>query len=176
MTDVYEPREDSLLLEKYVRKFARGNVLDMGTGSGIQAIAAAERATSVVAVDINQDAIEACKRDVCEKIIFLKSDLFSALEGKTFDTIIFNAPYLPDDESYKDVALDGGKIGYEVIERFLKDAKRFLTMDGLILLVFSSFTDKTKVDALIRMNGFEFNELERIHVMFEDIYCYKLKL
>jgi pyruvate dehydrogenase E1 component alpha subunit len=41
---VYEPREDSLLLEKYVKKFAKGIVLDIGTGSGIQAKAAAERA------------------------------------------------------------------------------------------------------------------------------------
>ena len=175
MSDVYEPREDSLILEKYVKKFARGNVLDMGTGSGIQARAAAEKATTVVAVDINQDAIEACKKD-SGKIIFLRSDLFSALEGKIFDTIIFNAPYLPDDDSYKDVALDGGKNGYEMIERFLRGAKRFLARDGLILLVFSSFTNKARVDALIRMNGFKFTELEKVHVMFEDIYCYKINL
>ena len=167
MTDVYEPREDSLLLEKYVKKFARGNVLDMGTGSGIQARAAAEKATTVVAVDINQDAIDACKKD-SGKIIFLRSDLFSALEGKIFDTIIFNAPYLPDDDSYKN--------GYEMIERFLRGAKRFLARDGLILLVFSSFTNKARVDALIRMNGFKFTELEKVHVMFEDIYCYKINL
>jgi release factor glutamine methyltransferase len=172
--DVYEPKEDSILLEKYVRKFARGAVLDVGTGSGIQARAAAERSESVTAVDINPDAIGGSEKD--GKIMFLKSDLFSAFKGQTikFDTIIFNAPYLPDDENVKDIALDGGKFGCEVIERFLKEAKNFLAKNGLILLVFSSFTDKGKVDAIIRYNGFRFEELERIHVMFEDIYCYKI--
>lgn len=38
----YEPREDSKLLERYVRKYAKGSVLDIGTGSGIQAISAAK--------------------------------------------------------------------------------------------------------------------------------------
>jgi release factor glutamine methyltransferase len=176
MTDVYEPREDSLLLEKYVRRFASGNVLDMGTGSGIQARAAAEKATSVIAVDINPDAIDECRKEDCKRISFVRSDLFSAFEGQQirFDTIIFNAPYLPNDENFKDVALDGGKNGYEIIGRFLADAKNFLAKDGLILLVFSSFTNKARVDALIRMNGFVFKELERIHVMFEDIYCYRI--
>jgi release factor glutamine methyltransferase len=178
MADVYEPREDSFLLEKYVKKFARGNVLDMGTGSGIQAIAAAEKAASVTAVDINTDAIEKCKKENCGKINFLRSDLFSAFEGQSikFDTIIFNAPYLPNDDDAKDVALDGGKMGYEVIEKFLAGAKIFLAKGGLILLVFSSFTNKGKVDAMISMKGFNFKELERIHIMFEDIYCYKITI
>ena len=82
MTDVYEPREDSLLLEKYVRRFASGNVLDMGTGSGIQARAAAEKATSVIAVDINPDAIDECRKEDCKRISFVRSDLFSAFEGQ----------------------------------------------------------------------------------------------
>ena len=34
---IYVPREDSFLLAKFVEKYAFGKVLDMGTGSGIQA-------------------------------------------------------------------------------------------------------------------------------------------
>ena len=41
--DVYEPREDSYLLQKYVEKYCKVDlVLDIGTGSGIQAITAAK--------------------------------------------------------------------------------------------------------------------------------------
>ena len=192
--EVYEPREDSLLLEKYVKKFARGFVLDIGTGSGIQVKAAAEKADFVIGVDINQKSLEFCNRFKSDKIIFLKSDLFSFFEKKRitlrngffgirdvknksfnkFDTIIFNPPYLPDEENYKDIALDGGKKGYEIIEKFLSNAKKFLAEDGLILLIFSSFTDKEKIDRLIQENGFEAEELERIHISFEDMYCYKI--
>ena len=35
---LYEPREDSRLLAKYAKKYAKGLVLDIGTGSGIQAL------------------------------------------------------------------------------------------------------------------------------------------
>ena len=170
MPNVYQPREDSFLLEKYVKKLARGNVLDIGTGSGIQAKAALN-AKSVTAVDINQEAINQCRKNI-KNITFLKSDLFSNVKGK-FDTIIFNAPYLPN-EGERDPALDGGKNGHETIERFLSQAKGFLASDGIILLVFSSFTNKEKVDRLIVENGFKFEELERIHFSFENIYCYKL--
>lgn len=176
--EVYEPREDSLLLEKYVKKFAKGVVLDIGTGSGIQAKAAAERADFVIGIDINLKSLEFCKKDIkSDKIKFLKSDLFSVFEkkrSKKFDTIIFNPPYLPEDKNCKDVALDGGKKGYEVIERFLSKAKRFLAEDGLILIIFSSFTGKEKIDRLIQKNGFMAEELERVHISFEDIYCYKI--
>jgi len=39
-------------------------VLDMGTGSGVNAILAATKSTDVVAVDINPRAVEAAQADV----------------------------------------------------------------------------------------------------------------
>ena len=88
---LYEPREDSELLVKYVKKHARGVVLDMGTGSGIQAIGAIEKGAEVLAVDVNKEAVEHCEK---KGINALQSDLFENVKGK-FDLIIFNPPYLP---------------------------------------------------------------------------------
>src|SRR3989338_7359534 len=45
---IYEPREDSDLLKKWVLKLVSGRVLDMGTGSGVQALAALETTTGGV--------------------------------------------------------------------------------------------------------------------------------
>jgi release factor glutamine methyltransferase len=174
MSNIYQPREDSFLLEKYVKKLARGHVLDMGTGSGIQAIAALPKAETVTAIDINPISINKCKTTI-KNITFIRSDLFSSLESKRkFDTIIFNAPYLPE-EGAKDPALDGGKKGHETIGRFLTQAKEFLARNGIILLVFSSLTDKDKVDELIKENGYRSELLEKIHISFEDIYCYRIR-
>jgi len=42
---------------------------------------------------------------------------------------LFNPPYLPDGK-VKDAALDGGKNGYNLICKFLHEAKRFLRPQG----------------------------------------------
>ncbi|MCH8004347.1 MAG: methyltransferase [Nanoarchaeota archaeon] len=178
----YESREDSTLLERYVRQYAKGNVLDMGTGSGIQAITAAHsnKVNSVLGMDILKSTIDYCKKHIKnKKIQFLVSDLFQIfkknknIENK-FDTIIFNPPYLPDELKVKDLTLEGGKKGYEVIERFLNQVNNFLKPDGFILIVFSSLTKKEKIDEFIKNNLLEFKLLEKQHYFFEDLYVYNI--
>ena len=64
-TDPYEPHEDTMLLHKHIKKYAKGKdeVLEMGTGSGILAIEASRYAKHVVAVDINPKAIELASKN-----------------------------------------------------------------------------------------------------------------
>ena len=118
---VYEPAEDSFMLQKHVKKHAKGIVLDMGTGSGIQALEAAKskKVVKVYAVDINRLVINYCRKNIInKKIVFLRSNLFSVFIGNEkfknikFDTILFNAPYLPQDKGIEDPALYGGREGY----------------------------------------------------------------
>ena len=87
---IYAPSDDSFLILEQVKKYAKGKVLDMCTGSGILAKAALEKTKDVTAVDIKEKAVNHCKKN---KINVIKSDLFHKVEGK-FDLIIFNPPYL----------------------------------------------------------------------------------
>lgn len=177
---IYEPAEDSLLLKKHIRGYARGKrlVLDMGTGSGILAVEAARYAERVIAVDINPGAVEYCKKNIRnDNIEFRQSDLFSNISTK-FDLIIFNPPYLPlDKEEPEDsrLATTGGKKGYELIERFLSEAGGHLLEDGAILLLFSSLAGVDNINRIILQNNFRYKELSRQHLFFEDIIIYSVK-
>ena len=165
---IYEPQEDSYMLEEQVKKLVKNvKVLDMGTGSGIQARAALENNCEVLAIDINQEAVDYVKK---KGIRVIKSDLFSNVEGK-FDVIIFNPPYLPEEELEDEeskLCTTGGKKGGEIVERFLRDVKDYLNENGFILVVVSSLTGKDLFE------GFKFEVLSEKSFFFEKLYAYRL--
>ena len=164
---MYEAAEDSFLLAKFVRDYAKGRVLDVGCGLGILMEAALGKTSNVEGVDIDEEAIDYCKK---KGLNVKKSDLFSNVRGK-FDLIVFNPPYLPEDE-IKDRDLIGGKKGYEVIEGFFLKVGKFLKKNGRILILFSSLTNKEKVDEIIKKNNFKFNLLAKEGYFFEKLYVY----
>ncbi len=175
--DVYQPAEDSYLLQKWVQRYAFGRVLDMGTGSGIQALTAVENPNvkEIIAVDINENAVQHVQELVTtqklRKIKVLQGNLWEPVQG-SFHTIILNPPYLPQDKGIEDKSIYGGKKGWELIARFFSRAAEHLFPDGMILLLFSSLTNKAKVEEILFHHLFEFKELERQKMAFEELYVY----
>jgi release factor glutamine methyltransferase len=177
---MYEPREDSYLMAKHlaeiIREYKPSSFLDMGCGSGIQsqvALKAGIKKENILAVDIDQDALEETKK---LGIKVLKSNLFDKIgENKKFDLIVFNAPYLPEDEHDKGKDTTGGKEGYEIISRFLKQAKEHLAKEGKILLLFSSLTNKKKVQELVKKQDFSFQEISKEKFFMEEIYLWVIE-
>ncbi len=183
--DIYQPAEDSYLLQRHLKEHAIGRVLDLGTGSGIQALTLVSfpNVREVIAVDINEKAIQALQQkishDKLRKIKAIISDLFTEVNGQ-FNIIVFNPPYLPQDyasdgREISDRTIYGGKKGWEVSERFFQQVSRYLFPDGEILFLFSSLTDKLKIDELIHSSMLEKIELEREKVSFEELYIYLIK-
>jgi release factor glutamine methyltransferase len=180
---LYEPAEDSFLIKKSVETLARGSVLEIGIGSGILSETAlnSRKVTSVIGVDIKQEAIDYCKDAIkvpkSKKFKLLKSDLFSNVPKQKFDTIIFNPPYLPEQEGELwDLKTDisGGQHGYEIIERFLSGVNNYLDDNGFVLLLFSSVTGRTKVEDLISHHMLEFEQLNKLGISFEQLFVYKI--
>lgn len=175
----YEPREDSYLILKHIKEYVKGAVLDMGTGSGILAEEAAKYADEVIGADINEYAVKKAQEKY-KNIKFVCSDLFSYFRKhpQKFDLIIFNPPYLPEDKDEpEDIKLmtTGGKYGYELIEKFLSQAKNYLKENGKILLLFSSLTNKNKVDEIISKNNYNCKEIDKQKLHFEELYIYLIK-
>lgn len=175
---IYPVEEDSKLLAEQVKKYSTGNVLDIGTGSGIQALTAAQKkdVKKVLAIDIQKEVIDHCKKNSKhKKITYKQSNLFQNIKNQKFDTIIFNPPYLPQDKGIDDVRLYGGKHGYELIEILMDQVNNYLNPNGIILLLFSSLSKKDKVDEFIDKNLLKKEQLSKKHVFFEDLYVYKIK-
>tara|TARA_Y100000310_G_scaffold343859_1_gene453532 strand:- start:1847 stop:2353 length:507 start_codon:yes stop_codon:yes gene_type:complete len=166
---IYKPREDSFLLQKHVKKFSEGRVLDMGTGSGIQAVTAAESAEYVLAVDVNPEAVEYARK---KGLNVIQSDLFESVSGQ-FDLIIFNPPYLPEDPDEPEdsrLATTGGKEGSELLLRFLENARKYLVEDGKVLVLVSSLTGD--VEELFK--GYDYKLLDSEKLFMEKLSVYLL--
>ena len=181
---VYPPSEDSYLLETEVKNFLKEikdksefKVLDMGSGSGIQAkaaIASGVKRKNIIAADIDKETVEKLKE---QKIPTRKSNLFSNInKEKRFNLIIFNAPYLPADKYDKKPDTTAGKTGNEIILKFLRKAKSHLAKDGIILLLFSSLSKPEKIINYSKKRNYNSEKLAEKNVgMMETLFVYMFK-
>ena len=149
--NVYEPAEDTFLFAENLDVEKGAQVLDVGAGCGMLGVLAAEKAGSVVAVDLNPFAV-CCARENAAlnnlrcKMAFIQTDLLTALnENARFDLILFNAPYLPaaesEAESWIGRSWAGGINGRQVIDRFISEAPLHLKLRGRILLMQSTIAN-----------------------------------
>ena len=161
--NVYEPAEDSFLFAENLAVKKCEVVLDMGTGCGILGIIAAEKAAKIVMVDVNPYAVRCAKENaklngVLEQICFVQGDLFAPMRTEEkFDSILFNAPYLPskpsEDKSWLGRAWAGGATGRQVIDRFVCEAPEYLKENGWILLMQSTLSDVNETLRRFEKNG-----------------------
>jgi len=186
--EVYSPSEDSFLLEKEILKLdLKGKIcLDLGAGSGVQAIAMLKaNASVIVCADINPLALIKSKENVLDflskhkeysktTLIFLESNLFSSLNNYKFDFIAFNPPYVPSEE-IKWVDLDGGKDGREVINKFLSSFANYLSSKGEVLLLISSLNKPLEIKSILKKKGFLTKKISSQRIFFEELIVLSIK-
>jgi release factor glutamine methyltransferase len=182
---VYEPAEDTFLLAERLAVTEDDVVLEVGTGCGILAVLAAEKAKRVVAVDVNPYAIECAIKNaqtnsVEDKIEFRRGDLFEPIkQNESLNVIVFNSPYLPsepdEEKSWIGKAWAGGPDGRQVIDRFIADAPNFLADDGKIQLVQSSLSDVDKTIRMFNERNLQAKVAAQVKFVFESIVLVEAK-
>jgi len=159
------------------------NVLDVGTGTGVQAIHAAKGgAKTVTAIDINPDAIECAKENVLlnnvqDRVSVVKSDLFEKIAlGTKFDLIIANLP-ITDFPSSGVVEASLYDPGYELHRRFLKDAKEYLSHGASIVMTHIDFNgegDFEKFEELLTSYGYKVDTFEEMSYLGYQWRLYRI--
>jgi release factor glutamine methyltransferase len=170
---VFRPRSDTWLLVAALRRRPElhgGAVLDVCTGSGAIAVAAAlAGARSVTAVDLSARAVLATLLNARlngVRVQALRGDLLDAVAGRRFDVIVSNPPYLPSEEERipgRGAArhTEAGGSGRIVLDRLIDAAPANLAPGGLLLVTHSSLNGEAETLDRMRAAGLEPAVVER---------------
>lgn len=173
--DTLIPRPDTeLMVEQILAHYPTQHptepaiqLLDLGTGSGAIALALAHErpAWQITASDQSEAALQVAQGNAEQlklTIELIHSDWFSALQGRAFDVIASNPPYIPQADphlSQGDVrfepisALASGDDGLDAIRHICATAPGFLKPGGQ-LFIEHGYDQKAKILDIFRKNHF----------------------
>jgi release factor glutamine methyltransferase len=156
----------------------QGSFLEIGCGTGIIAVSAALAGCErVLATDVNPYAVDnaarnALRHGVADRVRALHSDLFDAIDpAQRFDTVYWHSNFVlaPADHHYESIH-DRAYVdaGYAAHRRYLRDAPRWTTAGGSVLLHFSSRGDLARLRDLGDETGRELDVLRSLRVREGD--------
>jgi len=121
-----------------IRRRSR-KTLDLGTGTGVQAMLAARHSDEVYAVDINPRAVATaafnCCWNDCHNVTCLEGSLFAPVADHRFDLIVCNPPFVISPgirHRYRDSGVAGDRFALELA----RQAASFLNEGGYFQMMF----------------------------------------
>jgi release factor glutamine methyltransferase len=169
--DVLIPRPETELLVDFALETlpANGAALDLGTGSGAIALAIRRQhpEAHVVAVDRSAAALKVARENASRlglEVEFLEGDWFAPLEGRRFDLIVSNPPYVAEGDRHLGegdvrfeprLALVSGIDGLDAIRTIAASAVEHLNAGGWVTIEHGQGQDAA-VRALLEAAGLEF--------------------
>ena len=157
-------------------------VADIGTGTGILALAAARSgAASVLAIDINPRAALAAADNartggLSGRVSSVCGDLLASIKPVAhFDVILSNPPFFAGEpRDLADRAWHAGP-GYRDIAALFDQARLRLAPDGSMYVVLSSHADLDLFDLMITQAGFQMRLAAERSIVIETMRIYELR-
>jgi release factor glutamine methyltransferase len=178
------PRPETELLVEYAAQRIpaerQATIVDVCTGSGCIAVAIARLRprAQVIATDLSSPSLAVAKQnatrhEVCERITWLEGDLLrplaeKGLEGR-IDVIVSNPPYItetdwatlqPEVRLFEPRgALVAGPQGTELHERLLREADRYLSPTGALIMEIGAGQARAMRRIVEQIPGYRFHRL-----------------
>ncbi|MGW4895964.1 HemK2/MTQ2 family protein methyltransferase [Kitasatospora sp. NPDC004240] len=176
---VYRPQDDTHLLIENLRReplTTGSRVLDLGTGTGAVALAAAGTGARVTAVDVSGRALANAwlnTRLHLRRVRLRRGDLLRPVTGRVFDLITANPPYVPAADGGPPRgaarAWDAGRDGRLLLDRICGQAPAMLAPGGVLLLVQSSLAGIGQTLAALRRAGLRTTVADRRRLPFGPV-------
>ncbi|MBD3354369.1 methyltransferase [Candidatus Woesearchaeota archaeon] len=142
-------------------------LLEIGTGTGIIALACRMNGADVTATDINECAVENAKINLPKDVKILLGDMYEPVEGK-FDYIFWNHPFNKGDNPNEKILLKAGfDYKYESLEKYISQASEYLLDDGKLLLGTGNFADIDEIKRIAKENSYSLELLRKTECPLE---------
>ncbi|KYG79454.1 hypothetical protein AWW67_13880 [Roseivirga seohaensis] len=154
------------------------HVLDVGSGSGALAIAAAVKGAKVVAIDINQLAVDnTVKNALLNKLDLqvLRSDLWKDLPLQTFDMVLVNPPYYPKSPTNKEELAWYCGDNFQYFDCFFNGLGSFIHSKTKVIMILSEDCEIESIGSIAEKNSFEMVLAKRKRVCWEINYIFYIR-
>src|SRR3954447_26981351 len=161
---VLRPPSDAALLGGVMGRDGSGlrgrEALDLCSGTGILGLTAARLGARATAVDLSHRAVVNARLNARLnglELEVVRGDLFAPVDGRRFDLIVSNPPYIPAPPGTATNgaarAWDAGPDGRVFLDRICDRAAAHLRPGGRILLVHSSLADPAETERRLTSHG-----------------------